>query len=181
MAANDRWVFKGRCWKFGHDVPNDGALMDKVYMSQLMEYDPAVLAQHVLENVRPEFPREVRAGDIVVAGRRFAHGNPHIQGSLGLKGAGVALVAESVQRSAYRVLVSAGVAFIPRAIGILDMVADGDPLTVDVASGRVTNERSGKSAAFEPLPAFLLDIIAAGGSLEHLKQRLIAAGRIPAP
>jgi 3-isopropylmalate/(R)-2-methylmalate dehydratase small subunit len=181
MAANERWVFTGRCWKFGHDVPNDGGLMDKVYMSQLMEYDPAVLAKHVLENVRQEFPREVRAGDIVVAGKRFAHGNPHIQGCLGLKGAGVALIAESVQRSAYRVLISAGVPFIPKAAGILAMADDGDPLTVDVASGHVTNERTGQRATFEPLPAFLLDIIAAGGSLAHLKQRLITAGRIPSP
>ncbi len=179
MSASDRWLFRGRCWKFGDDVPNDGGLMDKVYMSQMMEYDPAVLAQHVLENLRPEFPREVRAGDIIVAGKRFAHGNPHIQGSLGLKGAGVALVAESVQRTAYRVLVSAGVAFIPRAAGVAGMAADGDPLVVDVASGRFTNERTGHTATFEPLPAFLLDIIAAGGSLAHLKQRLIAAGRIP--
>jgi 3-isopropylmalate/(R)-2-methylmalate dehydratase small subunit len=179
MSAKDRWVYTGRCWRFGNDLPNDGGLMDKLYMSQLMEYDPAVLAQHVLEAVRPEFARAVRAGDILVAGKRFAHGNPHIQGCLGLKGAGVAVIAESVQRNAYRILVSAGVPFIPHARGVLELVEDGDPLTVDVAKGEVLNRRTGQCASFEPLPGFLLDIIAAGGAPAHLKKRLVAAGRIP--
>jgi 3-isopropylmalate/(R)-2-methylmalate dehydratase small subunit len=180
MTANHDWIFRGRCWKLGDDVPNDGGLMDKMYLSQLAEYDPRVLAQHVLESVRPEFPREVRPGDIVVAGKRFAHGNAHIQGALGLKGAGVALITESVQRNAYRVLISAGVPYIPNAKGILEMVADGDPLSVDIANGEVKNERTGQLARFEPLPAFLLDIIAAGGAPGHLRKRLIAAGKIPA-
>ena len=139
-SKRDGWVFEGRCWKFGDNVPNDGGLMDrKAMQSQQLAYNPEKLAPLVLNRIRSEFAAECRPGDVAVFGKRFAHGNAHIQGPLGLKGLGVAVVVEGLQGSAYRLLISAGVPFLPYAKGILDLVADGDRVRVNIATGEFEN------------------------------------------
>ncbi|MEQ8194198.1 MAG: 3-isopropylmalate dehydratase [Rhodospirillales bacterium] len=179
-SKRNGWVFEGRCWKFGDNMPNDGGLMDKDVMSQLLEYNPETLAPLVLTLVRPEFAKDCKPGDIAVFGKRFAHGNPHIQGPLGLKGLGIAVLAEGMQRSTFRLLISAGVPFIPYTENIRDMVEDGDRVRVDIATGAFENLTSGKKTTFEPLPDFLLEVIEAGGSQGHLDKRLREEGKIPA-
>lgn len=174
------WVFEGRCWKLGDDVPNDGGLMDFRMIKEKLEYDSAILAPLTLNQLRPDFAAGARPGDVVVAGKRFAHGNPHIQGPLGLKGLGVALATESVQRNTYRLLVTAGVPYVPFANGITGMVEDGDRVRLDVSTGRFENLTRNRTASFEPLPPFLLDVIAAGGAQAHLRRKLIEKKRIPA-
>jgi 3-isopropylmalate/(R)-2-methylmalate dehydratase small subunit len=177
----DRWVFKGRCWKFGDNVPNDGGLMDREAMqSEHLAYNPEKLAPFVLNKIRPEFAAECRPGDVAVFGKRFAHGNAHIQGPLGLKGLGVAVVVEGLQGSAYRLLISAGVPFLPFAEGILERVEDGDRVQVNIETGAFENLTRSEKVQFEPLPEFLLEIIAAGGSEAHLDKRLKQEGKIPA-
>lgn len=179
-SKRDGWVFEGRCWKFGDNMPNDGGLMDKDMMSQLLEYNPETLAPFVLNNVRSELAKECQPGDILVFGKRFAHGNPHIQGPLGLRGLGVGLVVEGMQRSTFRLLISAGVPFIPYAEGVRDLVEDGDRVRIDVETGEFENLTNGQKKKFEPLPGFLLEVIEAGGSQGHLEKRLKEEGKIPA-
>lgn len=179
QSKRDGWVFEGRCWKFGDNIPNDGGLMDKAMMSQQMEYDPEKLAPFVLHNVRPEFAADCRSGDVAVFGKRFAHGNAHIQGPLGLKGLGVVVVAEGMQGSAYRLLVSAGVPFLPAAKEILHLVEDGDRVRVNIETGEFENLTRTRQMRFEPLPEFILEIIDAGGSEAHLDKRLREKGKIP--
>jgi 3-isopropylmalate/(R)-2-methylmalate dehydratase small subunit len=77
-------------------------------------------------------------------------------------------------------MISAGVPLLPSAPAIRELVDDGDMMRVDFRTGKVENLTRGVTAQFEPLPDFLLEVIAAGGSQGHLKQRLIAAGKIPA-
>ena len=179
-SIRDGWVFEGHCWKFGDNVPNDGGLMDKAMLTQQSEYNPENLAPLVLNSIRPEFAAECKPGDIAVFGKRFAHGNAHIQGPLGLKGLGVAVVAEGMQGSAYRLLVSAGVPFLPAAMGIQGLVEDGDRVRINIETGEFENLTRAKKAQFDPLPGFLLEIISAGGAEAHLDKRLREKGKIPA-
>jgi len=126
----------------------------------------------VFTNLVPDFPQRAKPGDIVVAGDRFGQGNPHIYGLLGMRGLGLGLVAESVPRFTYRMLVAAGVPSLPFCKGIGEKVEDGDELKVDFASGRIENLTQGVSAQTEPLPAALLEIVALGGSTAALRKRL---------
>ena len=174
------WVFEGRCWKLGDDVPNDGGLMDFRMIKDQLEYDAAKLAPLVFNRVRPDLAATAKPGDVVITGKRFAHGNPHIQGPLGLKHLGVALATESLQRNTYRLFVTAGVPFVPFAHGITAMAEDGDRVRLDVRSGHFDNLTQGRSADFEPLPSFLLDVIASGGAQSHLRRKLVEQGRISA-
>ena len=70
-------VFHGKCWKFGDNVGIDGDMMPLEFAIK-RETNPDVLRDFLMTGLDPEFPRKVRPGDIIVAGRRFAQGNPHI-------------------------------------------------------------------------------------------------------
>jgi 3-isopropylmalate/(R)-2-methylmalate dehydratase small subunit len=52
----------------------------------------------------------------------------------------------------------------------------GDHVSFDPASGRVRNETTGEALQAQPLPDFLLAMIADGGLVPHLEKRF-AAGR----
>ena len=56
---------RGRVWKFGDSIETDA--INPYYRYPTMEE----LKLHTLEVYRPEFPQQVKPGDIMVAGRNF--------------------------------------------------------------------------------------------------------------
>lgn len=174
------WILEGRCWKFGDNLSLDDDIIEfaKVFVQGVRVSDPGYLKQHVFTNLIPDFPQRAKPGDIVVAGKRFGQGNPHIYGLLGMRGLGLGLVAESVPRFTYRMLIAAGLPSLPFCPEITKMAGDGDELRVDFASGRFENLSRGLSAEAEPLPAVLLEIIALGGSTNALRKRLEEGGSL---
>lgn len=165
------WVYEGSAWLFGDDVGIDGDLMPLKF-ALMRETDPEILRRHLFAGIDPDFPQKCRPGDIVVGGRRFAQGNPHIQGLLGLRGAGLALVAESIPSASLRNSVNAGVPTLPACAGIRNHVRTGERLRVDFSTGEVRNLSSGWIASYEPLNRQLRDIVAIGGWREHFRNRL---------
>ena len=55
---------RGRCWKFGDNIPTDQIVRSDRALASMPE-----MRAHVLENLNPAFARDVRPGDILVAGR----------------------------------------------------------------------------------------------------------------
>ena len=174
MAAHPL-MRSGRAWVFGDNVAIDGDLMALEWALK-RETDPEVLRQHVFEGLAPRFAKEVAEGDVVFAGRRFAQGNPHIQGLIGLAGCGVGIVVESIPSGSFRNALCAGLPMLPRCPGIRDMVSDGDRVSVDFRCGRVVNETRGVEESFTPLPDRLLVYIEAGGWGPVFQRRLDEAG-----
>jgi len=168
------WVLEGRCWKLGDNLSLDDDIIEfaKVFVQGVRVSDPEYLKQHVFTNLIPDFPQRAKPGDIVVAGKRFGQGNPHIYGLLGMTGLGLGLIAESVPHFTYRMLVAAGLPSFPFCAGIGGKVADGDRIRVDFERGKIENLTRGLVHEAEPLPAELREIIALGGSLPALKKRL---------
>jgi 3-isopropylmalate/(R)-2-methylmalate dehydratase small subunit len=162
--------YEGRAWVVGDDVPNDEGIMP-LRMVRQQVYDPAELAKAAFEQVDAKFAPEAKARDVVVAGRNFGYGNPHIQGFLALKGIGVGIVAESMSRGPMRACVNAGVPVmvIP---GVSALARPGDRIRADFASGLVENLTTGLWIRGEPMAPVMLEIVAAGGGIEHMKQRL---------
>lgn len=168
---NSFWMMQGRCWRLGDDVSVDTELTLKELTLQ-RETRLEVLKEHVLTKRRPEFTREVKANDILVAGKRFAQGNPHIQGLLGLAGLQVGVVVESIPRGSLRNSVNAGLKILPACPDVCKWCVDGDELAVDFRHGVVTNLTRSRSEVFEPLEEKLLDIIAMGGWKAAFRLRL---------
>ncbi len=77
------------------------------------------------------------------------------------------VIAKSFARIFYRNAINCGFYLIelPDAI---DKIADGDKLDIDYEKGTIKNETKGIEIQFKPLPDFALEIIKAGGLLEHI-------------
>jgi hypothetical protein len=54
--------------------------------------------------------------------------------------------------------------------GVLDAVAEGDIVRVDVREGVLTNTRTQQTLSGAKMPPMLLDIIKAGGTYDQLKR-----------
>jgi len=162
-------IVRGRAWVFGDGINTDLMAPGLYFKAPLAE-----LARHCLEAVDPAFPLEVAPGDIVVAGENFGIGSAREQAALALKELGVgAVLAKSFGRIFYRNALNFGLPALrfPRA----DEIAPGSELQLDPASGRLDDLTSGRSYQLLPLPPQLLRLVAAGGLMPYLKQRLAEA------
>lgn len=161
-------ILKGKCWKFGDNLATDAEVLPLPIAQK--NHDPKVLKNYVMSGVDPEFPKHVRAGDIIVAGKNFGHGNPHVWGYYAIKELGIGIIAEFMARGSFRNAVTAGVPFIPTAEGITKKINQGDELEVNFSTGEIKNLTSGEIIRTEPLPEPILEIIRAGGQEGFLKK-----------
>jgi 3-isopropylmalate/(R)-2-methylmalate dehydratase small subunit len=166
-----KWTYCGRAWVFGDDLGIDGDIMP-LRFALARETDPEILCKHLLTGVDPDFPNKARPGDVIVAGRRFGQGNPHIQGLLGIRGFGLGLIAESIPSGTYRNAIAAGLTFLPRCPKVRELVSAGDEIEVDFRTGRVANLSTRQIDQFPPLPPELRDIVENGGWPKHFRNRL---------
>lgn len=158
----------GRVWKFGVNVDTDVVLPGRFCNI----IDPAELKKVVFADVRPEFAKEVKPGDILIAGSNFGCGSSREVAPLGLKSAGLSCVISSgFARIFYRNCINIGFP-IMEAPGVWDDVADGHRVTVDFATGAIKNETTGKTFKAAPFPPFVQEIIAAGGLMAQIKTKL---------
>ena len=155
----------GRIWRFGDDIDTD-AMAPAVWMKAA----PEVLASHCLESLRAEFPGQVRAGDVVVAGANFGIGSSREQAPQALRQLGVqAVVAPSFGGLFYRNAINLGLPVL--VCPDTSRLADGAPVRVDLDNATLLLD-DGTTVACEPVPAFLREILSAGGLIPHLKARL---------
>jgi 3-isopropylmalate/(R)-2-methylmalate dehydratase small subunit len=169
---------RGRCWLFGNDVGCDGDMMPFRF-ALARETRPEVLRDFAMTGLDPDFPKKAKPGDIVIAGKRFGQGNPHIQAFIGLKALGLGVVVESIPRGSLRNAVNAGLPILPECAGIAGAVRDGDQIEVDFASGATRNLSAGTEYRFAPLPPALLDIVRRGGWEANFRARLAARSAVP--
>ena len=162
---------KGRVWKYGDDVNTDVIFPGK-YTYQPME--PAEMAEHAMEDVDPTFAKDVRAGDVIVAGKNFGCGSSREQAATCLKAAGVAaVIAPSFSRIFFRNAINNGLPAIELAGGT-EEIATGDMIDIDFEGGVVRHK--GSERRFPPLPPELLAILNAGGLIPHVKKVLGKSG-----
>jgi 3-isopropylmalate/(R)-2-methylmalate dehydratase small subunit len=151
-------TFEGRAWKFGHNVPTDA-----ITPTHIMFKTAGEMAAFVLEALNPDFPRQVRPGDILVAGRNFGCSSGRALAAKALKATGIgAVVAEQFARTFYRNGYEIGLPLL-EVPGIHALIEDGERLRVDITAGTVTALRSGKTLGGKVPPRFLLDMLEAGG------------------
>jgi 3-isopropylmalate/(R)-2-methylmalate dehydratase small subunit len=163
-GMNESLVFEGKCWKFGHNIPTDEITPTHVVWKGFAE-----MAKHVLESLNPEFPQKVQKGDILIAGRNFGCSSGRAIAAKAIKAAGVGVVvADQFSRTFYRNGHEVGLPIL-EAPGIHALAETGDRLRVDIAAGTIVNLTSGAALNTAPAPAFLLDMLRAGGLIAYLK------------
>lgn len=154
-----------RIWLFGADIDTD-ALAPGAYMKLGIEG----IAPHCLEAVRPEFAREVHKGDVIVAGPNFGIGSSREQAAGALVQLGVkAVIAPSFSGLFFRNAFNLGLLLL--ICKDVQAMQDLSMIDLDLATLSVTTA-TGQRMSFEPIPHFLLDMVAAGGLLNQLRQRM---------
>ncbi|ENN95603.1 3-isopropylmalate dehydratase small subunit [Methanocaldococcus villosus KIN24-T80] len=160
-------MIRGRVWKFGDNVDTD-AIMPARY---LVYTEPEELAKYVMTGIDEDFPKKVKKGDIIVAGKNFGCGSSREHAPLGLKGAGIScIIAKSFARIFYRNAINLGLPLIE--CKDVDKINEGDILEVDLKSGVIRNVTTGEVLYGNKLPDFMMEILEAGGLMNYLKKRL---------
>jgi len=163
----------GRAFVFGDNIDTD-----VLAPGRYMKGAAAELARHCLEAVAPDFAKDVRPGDVVAAGRNFGIGSSREQAAQALKVLGVsAVIAKSFGGIFLRNALNLGLPVL--VCETTHDIRAGDRVALDLASGRLVNETRGIILSCEPLPAFLLDMLADGGLVPHLEKKLAAKRHRP--
>jgi 3-isopropylmalate/(R)-2-methylmalate dehydratase small subunit len=166
-------AIKGKTWCFG-----DGISTDLLSPGQYAVDSLQVRKQHTLESVDPLFATEVRAGDVVVAGRDFGCGSSRETAPENLLALGVAcVVADSFARLFLRNAVAIGLPVLPCA-GASSAFSPGSEIEVDLATGEVRNITAGAVLHGDPLPESMRLILRAGGMLAILKSDRLSGLRL---
>lgn len=147
-------------WKFGDNIDTDAIIPGRF----LTIYDPGELAKHAFEGTRDEFAREVKPGDVIVAGKNFGCGSSREHAPIGLKGAGITMIiAESFARIFYRNAINVGL--LPVVCEKAGSIVEGNSVMVDLAGGYLIVE--GRQLPVQPIPGFLMKIVDSGGLVEY--------------
>jgi len=158
-------ILKGKIWKFGDNIDTD-IIIPAQYLAHT---DPKVLGSHCMEPLAPNFPREVRAGDIIVSGTNFGCGSSREHAPIAITALGIPLaIAKTFARIFYRNAFNKGLALLEA--DIYDLVKDGDEIEVDISTGII---RCGENKVeAKPIPPFMVDLINEGGLINYLKKKL---------
>ena len=153
-----------RVWKFGPDIDTD-ALAPGAYMKLGIEG----IAPHCLEAVRPEFAGEVQPGAVIAAGPNFGIGSSREQAVAALVHLGVkAVIAPSFSGLFFRNAFNLGLLLLTTPDA--EQLAEAEQVELDLQTLTLWR-RSGQQLVCQPIPEFLLDMVAAGGLMNQLRQR----------
>jgi 3-isopropylmalate/(R)-2-methylmalate dehydratase small subunit len=156
---------RGKVWKFGDNIDTD-IIIPARYLAST---DPTVLGEHCMEPLAPQFHSEVKPGDIIVAGFNFGCGSSREHAPIAISALGIPLViAKSFARIFYRNAFNKGLALLEA--DIFDDVEEGEEIEIDLTSGTISCRD--KEVKAKPIPAFMVELVNAGGLIQYLKKKL---------
>jgi len=160
-------MFKGKAIKYGNNVDTD-VIIPARYLNTS---DAKELAAHCMEDIDKGFVSKVKNGDIMVAGKNFGCGSSREHAPLAIKTVGIScIIAETFARIFYRNSINIGLPILECVEAAQD-IEEGNDVSVDVATGIITNNTKGKTYTATPFPEFMQEIINAEGLVNYLKER----------
>jgi 3-isopropylmalate/(R)-2-methylmalate dehydratase small subunit len=160
-------TIKGRAWKYGDHVNTDVIFPGK-YTYTIS--DPAEMAPHALEDLDPEFARNVKPGDVVVGGKNFGCGSSREQAPQSIKAAGAGvIIAKGFARIFYRNCINIGLPALtsPEAV---EAIEHGNAVEVNLDAGTIVVK--GQTFTFPPFAGYARTIIESGGLIPHTRKVL---------
>ncbi len=158
-------IKKGKAFKFGDGISTDHIAPGRLFhlRSNLEEF-----SKHVLEDADPDFAKNMKKGDFVVAGNNFGLGSSREHAPQIIKIAGVgAVIAKSFARIFYRNAINIGLLLIECDT---DKIDAGDELELDVQKGILKDITKNIEIEIMPLPDVMIKLLNDGGLIEHIKK-----------
>lgn len=157
-------IITGKTHVYGDNIDTDRIIPGK-YTKTLNLQD---LADHVLEDLDPEFRSRVKQGDIIAGGSNFGCGSSREQAPLALKKAGIsAVVAQSFARIFFRNAINIGLPVIEVKDHSITM---NDEVEVDLQNGQVTNLSTNEVYEGTQIPEVMVKILNECGLVPYLKE-----------
>lgn len=158
---------EGNVWKFDDNIDTDAIIPARF----LNISDDKELAKNCFIDLRPDFAKNIRQGDIIVGGSNFGCGSSREHAPLAIKEAGVgAIIAKSYARIFYRNAFNIGLPILECQEAV-DSIKDNDRVAVNLATGEIVNISTGKRFFAKPIPDFMREIIQAGGLVNYIKKQ----------
>jgi 3-isopropylmalate/(R)-2-methylmalate dehydratase small subunit len=160
-------LIKGRVWKYGADINTDVIFAGKYTYTMT---DPKEMAKVALEDLDPEFAKNVQRGDVIVGGKNFGCGSSREQAASCLLYAGVgAVIAKSFGRIFYRNCINFGLPALTSAEAA-ENLRNGEQIEIDMEKGELRAESG--VYHFPALPKEIVGIFDAGGLIPYTKRKL---------
>jgi len=157
----------GKVWRFGKDIDTDLIIAARYLNTSV----PEELAKHVMEDADPEFVGKMSKGDVIVAGDNFGCGSSREHAPIALKAAGVAaIIAPTFARIFYRNAFNMGLPIFE--LNESAEINEGDDISVNMDAGTITNNTTGKTYNFTPIPEFMQELIDAGGLMNFAQNEI---------
>jgi 3-isopropylmalate/(R)-2-methylmalate dehydratase small subunit len=156
------WIVEGTVWKVGDNVNTES-----ITPSHWLHSGHELLMEHIGEILIPEFPKKVKQGDIWVGGTNLGCSSSR-NAPLFLKDKGIGvIVCNSASRIFYRNALNSGLPIFEIGPDV-QKIRMGDRLSVDVQTATIDNLSTGEKIQANPLPAFIMEILEAGGINKYI-------------
>jgi len=153
-----------RAWKFGDDINTDVITPGRYTVTT----DKKRLGEIAFIEYRPEFAKEVKDGDVIVAGSNFGCGSSREHSPVAIKAAGVsAVIAKTFARIFFRNSINIGLPLF--VCEDADKIDDGDDIEINIKTGEVRDKTKGIVLKAKPLPEFMQRIVEKGGLVNFLR------------
>lgn len=153
-----------RAWKFGDDINTDVITPGRYTVTT----DKKRLGKIAFIEYRPEFGKNVKQGDIIVAGNNFGCGSSREHSPVAIKAAGIiAVVAKSFARIFFRNSINIGLPLFVSEDA--DKIDDGDKVEINIKTGEIRDKTKGITLKAKPLPKFIQKIVEKGGLVNFLR------------
>lgn len=160
-----------RIWKFGTDVDTDQIVPGRYAPYMLKEGQD--VKDYAFIEARPEFAKEARPGDVIVAGENFGCGSSREYAPEALRRRKIgAIIAPNFARIFFRNAINLGIPLF-ESDEIVNAVSDGQLVTLDLDKSQLVTEKT--TFLLPSLPDFAAEIIKAGGITVYVKKN----GRFP--
>ncbi len=163
----------GVVWNYADiDNLNTDQMFAGKYTYNILSSDPVAIMPHLFEDFDPFFSRNVKNGDIIMAGENFGCGSSREHPSVGLSYAGIKIIiVKSVNRIFYRSSINQGLLLLVHREAV-EGYKTGDQVDVDFENGEISV--GSKKYTFEPLPEKLKQIIDQKGLVNYMKNIILS-------
>jgi len=158
----------GSVWNYSDvDNLNTDQMFAGKHTYNVLSTDPVTIIPLLFEDFDPEFSKNVKKDDIIIAGENFGCGSSREHPSVGLAYLGIkAIIVKSVNRIFYRSSINQGLLLIVHREAV-EAYKSGDQVSIDFSSGKITVGSA--TFSFEPLPEKLKQIIEMKGLVNYMK------------
>ncbi|MBQ7724425.1 MAG: 3-isopropylmalate dehydratase small subunit [Lachnospiraceae bacterium] len=155
---------KGHVFKYGDNVDTDVIIPARYLAIQ----DKKELSQHAMEDIDKDFVKNIKPGDIIVAGKNFGCGSSREHAPIVIKESGVGcVIADTFARIFFRNAINIGLPIL-ECPDAAEAINAGDEVEVDFDTGKITDVTTGKVFNAQPFPEFMQKIINSNGLVGYI-------------